>query len=50
VASHLTHIYAKLGLRSRTELAHRLRTPPGDPTGAGQDSEVLTFPARRPRP
>jgi DNA-binding CsgD family transcriptional regulator len=50
VASHLTHIYAKLGLRSRTELAHRLRTPAGDPTGAGQDSEVLTFPARRPRP
>lgn len=26
VASHLTHIYAKLGLRSRTELAHRLNT------------------------
>jgi DNA-binding CsgD family transcriptional regulator len=25
VASHLTHIYAKLGVRSRTELAHRLR-------------------------
>jgi DNA-binding CsgD family transcriptional regulator len=25
VASHLTHIYAKLGLRSRTELARRLR-------------------------
>jgi DNA-binding NarL/FixJ family response regulator len=24
VATHLTHIYAKLGLRSRTELAHRL--------------------------
>ena len=24
VASHLTHIYAKLGVRSRTELAHRL--------------------------
>ena len=26
VASHLTHIYAKLGLRSRTELARRLRS------------------------
>jgi DNA-binding CsgD family transcriptional regulator len=24
VATHLTHIYAKLGVRSRTELAHRL--------------------------
>ena len=24
VASHLTHIYAKLGVRSRTELARRL--------------------------
>jgi DNA-binding CsgD family transcriptional regulator len=26
VASHLTHIYAKLGIRSRTELAHQLHT------------------------
>jgi DNA-binding CsgD family transcriptional regulator len=25
VASHLNHIYAKLGIRSRTELAVRLR-------------------------
>src|SRR5262249_4568272 len=25
VASHLSHVYAKLGLRSRTELARRLR-------------------------
>jgi DNA-binding CsgD family transcriptional regulator len=25
VAGHLTHIYAKLGVRSRTELARRLR-------------------------
>jgi DNA-binding CsgD family transcriptional regulator len=24
VASHLTHVYAKLGIRSRTELARRL--------------------------
>jgi DNA-binding CsgD family transcriptional regulator len=24
VASHLTHIYAKLGVRSRTELARRM--------------------------
>ena len=29
VATHLTHIYAKLGLRSRTELAHTL--PAGGP-------------------
>ena len=26
VASHLTHIYAKLGIRSRTELAHQFHT------------------------
>ena len=26
VAGHLTHIYAKLGVRSRAELAHRLST------------------------
>jgi DNA-binding CsgD family transcriptional regulator len=25
VATHLSHIYAKLGVRSRTELARRLR-------------------------
>jgi DNA-binding CsgD family transcriptional regulator len=25
VASHLTRVYAKLGVRSRTELSHRLR-------------------------
>ena len=34
VASHLTHIYAKLGIRSRTELARQLlahaTVPPGD--------------------
>jgi DNA-binding CsgD family transcriptional regulator len=24
VASHLTHVYAKLGVRSRTELARKL--------------------------
>jgi DNA-binding CsgD family transcriptional regulator len=30
VASHLTHIYAKLGVRSRTELARRL--PAHEPT------------------
>ena len=28
VASHLTHIYAKLGVRSRTELARRLADEP----------------------
>jgi len=27
IASHLTHVYAKLGVRSRTELARRLREP-----------------------
>jgi DNA-binding CsgD family transcriptional regulator len=26
VASHLTHIYAKLGIRSRTELASKVQT------------------------
>jgi DNA-binding CsgD family transcriptional regulator len=26
VASHLTHIYAKLGVRSRTELASKVQT------------------------
>jgi DNA-binding CsgD family transcriptional regulator len=26
VASHLTHIYAKLGVRSRTELATKVQT------------------------
>jgi hypothetical protein len=26
VASHLTHVYAKLGLRSRTELTRRMRS------------------------
>ena len=31
VASHLTHIYDKLGVRSRTELARRLRDEPGSP-------------------
>ena len=29
IASHLTHVYAKLGVRSRTELARRLQA--GDP-------------------
>jgi DNA-binding CsgD family transcriptional regulator len=28
VATHLTHVYAKLGVRSRTELAGRLRAAP----------------------
>jgi DNA-binding CsgD family transcriptional regulator len=31
VASHLTHIYAKLGVRSRTELARRLAAEPERP-------------------
>ena len=30
VASHLTHIYAKLGIRSRTELARALPAEPPD--------------------
>jgi DNA-binding NarL/FixJ family response regulator len=37
VASHLTHIYTKLGVRSRTELARRLS---GDD---GQQDKVQTF-------
>jgi DNA-binding CsgD family transcriptional regulator len=34
VASHLTHIYAKLGIRSRTELARQLPTHPESSDGA----------------
>jgi len=34
VASHLTHIYAKLGIRSRVELARRFQ---------GEQSKVQTF-------
>jgi DNA-binding CsgD family transcriptional regulator len=33
VASHLTHVYSKLGIRSRTELANQFR--PADPVPAG---------------
>jgi DNA-binding CsgD family transcriptional regulator len=38
VASHLTHIYAKLGIRSRTELARRLR-----PAETAVQGKVPTF-------
>jgi DNA-binding CsgD family transcriptional regulator len=38
VATHLTHIYAKLGLRSRTELAHIL--PAGGPKLRASDDAV----------
>jgi DNA-binding NarL/FixJ family response regulator len=38
VASHLTHIYAKLGIRSRTELARRL-----SPAEPAEQSKVPTF-------
>jgi len=39
VASHLTHIYAKLGIRSRTELARQLpRSAGGPPAGLSPDS------------
>jgi len=38
VASHLTHIYAKLGIRSRTELARRIR-----PADRADQSKVTTF-------
>jgi DNA-binding CsgD family transcriptional regulator len=34
VAAHLTSAYAKLGVRSRTELAHRLRDPTVDDAAA----------------
>jgi DNA-binding CsgD family transcriptional regulator len=37
VASHLTHIYTKLGVRSRTELALRLSDEEASP------SKVQTF-------
>jgi DNA-binding CsgD family transcriptional regulator len=40
VASHLTHIYAKLGIRSRTELARQL--PPHVDLPAGDASKVPT--------
>ncbi len=40
VASHLTHIYAKLGIRSRTELARRL--PPNADLPAADPSKVPT--------
>ncbi len=40
VASHLTHIYAKLGIRSRTELARQL--PPHAEVSAGDSSKVPT--------
>jgi DNA-binding NarL/FixJ family response regulator len=41
IASHLTNIYAKLGVRSRTELARNLVTPsetPAEPVGKVQTS------------
>jgi hypothetical protein len=47
VASHLTHIYTKLGVRSRTELA---RACTDNSRLAGQSSDVLTFPRDRPSP
>ncbi len=34
VASHLTHVYAKLGIRSRTELAHLMRRDADTATGS----------------
>ena len=41
VASHLTHIYSKLGVRSRTELASQLLGG-SDPT-AGDPTNIPTF-------
>jgi DNA-binding CsgD family transcriptional regulator len=40
VASHLTHVYAKLGLRSRTELAHHLATADETASTASNESPV----------
>ena len=40
VAGHLTHVYAKLGIRSRTELARRL--PPRTERSAGDASKIAT--------
>jgi DNA-binding NarL/FixJ family response regulator len=40
VAGHLTRIYSKLGIRSRTELARKL--PPVAPTSRGDASKVET--------
>jgi DNA-binding CsgD family transcriptional regulator len=34
VAAHLSSVYAKLGVRSRTELAHRLRDTTADDAAA----------------
>jgi DNA-binding CsgD family transcriptional regulator len=39
VASHLSHVYAKLGVRSRTELARAALTA----SSPGESSDVLTF-------
>ena len=48
VASHLTHIYAKLGIRSRTELARQMAaTHCRDRRPGEQSSDILTF-RRRP--
>ncbi|MGZ8514896.1 MAG: response regulator transcription factor, partial [Candidatus Limnocylindrales bacterium] len=41
VASHLTHIYSKLGIRSRTELARHVL--PRAEGSAGDSSKVPTF-------
>ena len=47
VEAHLTHAYAKLGIRSRTQLAGRLV---GSETGAGDPPSVATSPARSSTP
>jgi DNA-binding NarL/FixJ family response regulator len=40
VASHLTHVYAKLGIRSRTELTRRMR--PGTQESGRDASNIQT--------
>ena len=44
VESHLSHIYRKLGVRSRTELTHRLIAADESPNAADEAAKVQWFP------